>query len=253
MKKRGYTLVELLVVIAIIAILAAMVMPVLLQAKDAARMRGCADGMRQLGHAIMRYMDDHSGFGLPQSPPEYHNPWIVYVEPLCPAYTGQGMANYRRSQQTSSASPYTILPEERPKWMWICSGDINRAGSNQSDELYRPCWWRFGASYLYPGPTAYLSGTWEMDKKNTLPRKPLTWRNPKRNILLADYYSDFHSGVREKRPLDHEALNPPMWVKMKSINVLFLDMHSSAVTVEQRNRFKAYTVEDDNPHFPSKR
>ena len=52
MRNRGFALVELLVVIAIIAILAAMIMPVLLQAKEAARMKTCTGNLRHLGCAL---------------------------------------------------------------------------------------------------------------------------------------------------------------------------------------------------------
>ena len=90
MRTRGFTLVELLVVIAIIAILAAMIFPVLLQAKEAARMNTCANNLRQLGQAISQYIEDNDGFGLPLTPPEYENPWALCVVPL-KSYVGQSL------------------------------------------------------------------------------------------------------------------------------------------------------------------
>ncbi len=70
-KDQGYTLIELLVVIAIIAILVAMTAPVLLQAKQAARMTQCARDLHQLGLAIVQYADDNNGYGLPGVPPTF--------------------------------------------------------------------------------------------------------------------------------------------------------------------------------------
>jgi len=54
----GFTLIELLVVIAIIAILAAILFPVFAQAREKARQSTCLSNMKQLGLAMMMYVDD---------------------------------------------------------------------------------------------------------------------------------------------------------------------------------------------------
>jgi prepilin-type N-terminal cleavage/methylation domain-containing protein/prepilin-type processing-associated H-X9-DG protein len=63
----GFTLIELLVVVAVIALLAAVLFPVLAQAREKARQTQCLSHMKQLGTATTLYAQDWDET-LPQSP-----------------------------------------------------------------------------------------------------------------------------------------------------------------------------------------
>jgi prepilin-type N-terminal cleavage/methylation domain-containing protein len=68
----GFTLIELLIVIAIIAILAALLLPVLASAKRTAQQASCLDNLKQLGTADLLYVADNK----------------VYIQPSASAYLG---------------------------------------------------------------------------------------------------------------------------------------------------------------------
>jgi len=62
MKRGGFTLVELLVVIGIIAVLIAMLLPVLGKAQEAARATKCMSNLRQIGIANVLYANTYNDF-----------------------------------------------------------------------------------------------------------------------------------------------------------------------------------------------
>ncbi len=91
MNRKGFTLIELLVVIAIIAILAAILFPVFAQARTKARQAADISNMKQIGLAMMMYMQDYDetynptgngdGANCPGEPQATWDLWPALVYP----------------------------------------------------------------------------------------------------------------------------------------------------------------------------
>jgi prepilin-type N-terminal cleavage/methylation domain-containing protein len=69
----GFTLIELLVVVAIIALLIAILLPSLSQARDASKLAVCGSNLHQLGAGIQLYSNDFGGI-IPRGP-DPNNPF----------------------------------------------------------------------------------------------------------------------------------------------------------------------------------
>ena len=168
MHRRSFTLIELLVVIAIIAILASMLLPSLSQAKDRAKLAGCASNSKQLGVIIMMYVDENAerfpemywnnpDLRWEPAPDGYRRVLAPYMPDLegwrCPARPDsdpltEDISNWNSAQYSNYI--YNVYMSGRA--LNKVSTPDNRVLLADSRHYYR--WGIDGAGFVWPNPVA---------------------------------------------------------------------------------------------------
>jgi len=183
--KSAFTLVELLVVIGIIAVLVAMLLPSLNKARRQAQFVQCQSNLRQIGIAMMMYMNDNQNY-LPDSPGttglgENGSGWISRLAGYngntyafdtaisSPAYvTTSGFANCNRQD-------IFFCPTDQFTWtMKNYNAGQNYTIAFSSYKALGIFGW-YNPAYINYGGT--VATTWGGYARNQIPNAKATWYN----------------------------------------------------------------------------
>jgi prepilin-type N-terminal cleavage/methylation domain-containing protein len=178
---RAFTLIELLVVVAIVAILAALLLPALQNAKERGKQALCMSHMHQIHVSLMLYSDDNDGF-FPMMYWGAPNLWDGYGNTVSWDYTGTSWMTHYFPDPNILWCPGMDPRLTDPNVFWaagyykqrgvycttyyIMMATSDRVLTCPAEAANLNGWWTYGYpftqadSYRAPCPNVKYAGTW---------------------------------------------------------------------------------------------
>jgi prepilin-type N-terminal cleavage/methylation domain-containing protein/prepilin-type processing-associated H-X9-DG protein len=145
--RRGFTLIEILVVVGIIALLAAVMFPVMSRAREGGRTKACLSNMKQLGLAFQQYTQDNSRrYPYPANYQHWANGghWVTGGEPaaggeLIPKNFANTEGGLTKSGNPNNEynSPAVAIPEKGALYPYVKSAQVYVCPSTADAEKKR--------------------------------------------------------------------------------------------------------------------
>jgi prepilin-type N-terminal cleavage/methylation domain-containing protein/prepilin-type processing-associated H-X9-DG protein len=212
--KNGFTLIELLVVISVIAVLMAILVPALGRAREQGRRVACAANLRNLGLALVNYIDDNDQYLPPaeardKSDTTSPENW----------YLNMGLLASMDVEPQRDADGTVLGPPAR-RTVLTCPSHRDLTMTNDVSPLFPPEPRPYALSYM-------INGTWRLSNRGGLrgDRRHMTeFRKPSETLALCD-----GNGYVSARALVLYEACPAHNFKYRhkeTINILFLDTHT---------------------------